>query len=192
MTSRIARPRRPRRQRAVRRHAILQRAARQQLHRDHRHAGDLFAAEDVDRVWMTDRRGELPFAEKARAIVERSQTGCAGPSAPAAGRSQGVRPRTPRPCRHGRAAAQCGKDPRLRPAGVDLHRRRLSARTRSSVCRRRSAFRCPPSGGMRHRDLQPHPGGVGGRNSDTFRQHASVHPWVKQTETRSIVTGQAP
>ena len=51
-------------QRAVFDDAVLQRAARQQLHRDDRHAGDLVAAEDVDRVWMTDRRGELAFAQE--------------------------------------------------------------------------------------------------------------------------------
>ena len=46
----------------------------QQFHRDDGHAVDFFAAEDVDRVRMTDRRGELPFAEKARAVVTVLQT----------------------------------------------------------------------------------------------------------------------
>jgi hypothetical protein len=40
--------------RTLRGDAILQRSSRQQLHRDHGHARDLLAAEDVDRVRVTD------------------------------------------------------------------------------------------------------------------------------------------
>jgi len=58
-----------RRQGAVSRHSILQRAARQQFHGDHRHAGYLLAAEDVDRVGMADRGRQLSFAEEPRAVV---------------------------------------------------------------------------------------------------------------------------
>jgi hypothetical protein len=49
--------------------AILQRAAWQQLHRDDWSTGDLLAAEDVDRVRMADRGGELTLAQKACAFV---------------------------------------------------------------------------------------------------------------------------
>ena len=54
-------------------HAIFQRAARQQLHRDHRRAGDFLAAEDVDAVGMADRCGELAFAQETRAVLRIGQ-----------------------------------------------------------------------------------------------------------------------
>ena len=49
--------------------AVLQCAARQQLHRDDGHAGDFVTAEDVDRMWMTDRRGELSFAQESGPLL---------------------------------------------------------------------------------------------------------------------------
>ena len=57
------------RERALLAHAILQRAARQQLHRDDGRAGDFFAAEDVDAVGMVDRRRKLALTKEARPIV---------------------------------------------------------------------------------------------------------------------------
>ena len=63
-----------RRQGAFGGHPILQRAARQQLHRDHGNAGNLLAAEDVDRVGMTDRCRELTLAQKAGALVRVVET----------------------------------------------------------------------------------------------------------------------
>ena len=58
-----------RRQRPFGRHAIFQRPAGQELHRDDRYAVDLFAAEDVDRVRMTDGCGQLPFAQEPRTVL---------------------------------------------------------------------------------------------------------------------------
>ena len=48
---------------------VLQRPARQQLHRDHGDSRDVLAAIDVDDVRMAHCGGELAFAQKSRAIV---------------------------------------------------------------------------------------------------------------------------
>ena len=47
----------------------FKRPAGQQFHGDDRHAVDLLAAEDVDAVRMIDGRGQLAFAQKARAVA---------------------------------------------------------------------------------------------------------------------------
>ena len=81
---------------------------RQRLHRDDRHARDFLAAEDVDRVRMTDRGGELTLAQKPRALVGDPAAVCAALSARRAGRARGAPPRRLRPSRRGRADGRCG------------------------------------------------------------------------------------
>ena len=54
-------------------HAVFQRPAREQLHRDHRRAGDFLAAEDVDAVGMSDGGGELALAQESRAVLRTGQ-----------------------------------------------------------------------------------------------------------------------
>lgn len=49
--------------------AVFECAAWQQLHRDHGHAVDLFAAENVDGMRMTDGRREAAFAQEPRAVL---------------------------------------------------------------------------------------------------------------------------
>ena len=55
-------------QRALGFHAIFQRAAGEQFHRNDGNAGDFLASEDVDAVRMVDRGGQLPFAQEPGAV----------------------------------------------------------------------------------------------------------------------------
>jgi hypothetical protein len=52
---------------------VLERAAMHQLHRDHRHALDLFAPVDVNHVGMIHGRGQPSFAQETLAILIRTQ-----------------------------------------------------------------------------------------------------------------------
>ena len=90
--------------------AVLQCAARQQLHRDDGHAGDFVTAEDVDRMWMTDRRGELSFAQESGTLLGSLQPAPQDlqRDAPSA---VGAPPRRPRPSRRDRAAGQSDTSP---------------------------------------------------------------------------------
>ena len=55
------------------RHAILQRAAGDEFHRDDRRAADFLRAEDIDAVRMIDGSREPAFAEESLARVGRIQ-----------------------------------------------------------------------------------------------------------------------